>query len=67
MSDQLIEHRNGWVRVSSIIAMIAVSTYLAAFRDWDWYVWAPIGIAVYLASRVSWGLFLGILDQRRFK
>jgi glucose-6-phosphate-specific signal transduction histidine kinase len=67
MPDQLMAHRYGWVRVSSIIAMIAVSTYLAAVRDWDWYFWAPVGIAVYLASRVLWGLLLGILDQRRFK
>jgi len=59
-------HSDGWARVSSIIALIAISTYLAAVRDWDWYFWAPVGIAVYLAFRVLWNLLLGI-RQRRFK
>jgi hypothetical protein len=67
VSDQLTERRYRWVRVSSVIAMVAVSTYLAAVRNWDWYFWAPIGIVVYLASRALWGFLLGILDQSRFK
>jgi hypothetical protein len=45
---------------------ILLGLYLAAERDWSWYLWFPACVVVFLLAPLVWDTFLGLLEKHRY-
>lgn len=66
MLGTLLAYRFGMARLLSLVAAFGLTFYLANIRGWPWWAWGPAGAATLLVVPLFWGIFLGLLERRRF-
>jgi hypothetical protein len=62
--DILVAYRFWIARLLRWIVAMGLVLYLAQYRNWTWYQWAPVAIAALLLVPIAWGLLLGVFERR---